>query len=152
MRTRGYAHRVDIAAGCEAVWAALTTPEQLVQWMSPDARIRARQGGSYTSVPAPGLVRDALIDVFDPPRRLRLLYLPPAHLPAFDGAVADDFLLEADGTHTIVRLLGSGLPDLGEWDDHYRRVRGASERALARLKVLVEQLERGEPPQSEEPA
>ena len=141
MRTRGYAHRVDIEAGPQAVWGALTTPELLVRWLSPDAKIRPAKGGSFTAVPAPGLPRDALIDVFDPPRRLRLLYLPPHDLPEFDGAVVDDFLLEADGGGTIVRLLGSGLPDMIEWDEHYRRVRGASERALSRRKVLVEEIE-----------
>ena len=149
MGTRGYAHRVDIEAGPAEVWAALTQSELLARWLSPDARIRPRQGGSFSSVPAPGLPRDGLIDVFDTARRLRLIYLPPADLPGFDGAVVDDYLLEANGNETIVRLLGSGIPDSLEWDEHYRRVRVASERALARLKVLVEKLNRGEPPQLE---
>jgi uncharacterized protein YndB with AHSA1/START domain len=142
--TRGYALRIDIDAGVDSVWTALTTTGMLERWMSPDARIRPKSGGSFFAMPSPGLSRDALIDVFEPPRRLRLLYLPPPHLPGFDGAVADDYLLEGAGGGTIVRLLGSGLPDLQEWDPHFRQVRAASERALARMKVLVEQLERGE--------
>jgi hypothetical protein len=85
--------------------------------------------------------------VFEPPRRLRLLYLPPPHLPGFDDAVVEDFLLEDTDGSTIVRLLGSGLPTQEEWDQHYRLVRVSSERALARLKVLVEQLKRGEEPE-----
>jgi uncharacterized protein YndB with AHSA1/START domain len=148
--TRGYAHRIDIDADIDNVWTALTSSGLLERWLSPDARIRPKSGGSFFAMPAPGLARDALIDVFEPPRRLRLLYLPPPHLPGFDGAVADDYLLESAGGGTIVRLLGSGLPDLVEWDTHYRQVRVASERALARLKVLVEQLERGEAPGKEE--
>jgi hypothetical protein len=80
-----------------------------------------------------------MIDVFDPPRRLRLIYLPPDDLSAFDGAVADDILLEDNGGRAIVRLLCSGMPDLPEWNAHYVRVRMASERALARLKALVEE-------------
>lgn len=150
MPTRGYAHRIDIEAATHSVWTALTTTGLLERWLSPDARIRPQSGGSFFAMPAPGLARDALIDVFEPPRRLRLLYLPPPHLPGFDGAVAEDFLLEDAGGGTILRLLGSGLPDLQEWDGHYRLVRAASERALARLKVLVEQLERGEDPQEDE--
>lgn len=140
MPTRGYAHRIDIDAGIDSVWQALTDSALLQRWLSPDARIRPKPGGSFFAMPAPGLARDALIDVFEAPRRLRLLYLPPPHLPGFDGAVADDFLLEGAGDVTIVRLLGSGMPDLPEWDAHYRLVRVASERALARLKVLVEQV------------
>jgi hypothetical protein len=80
--------------------------------------------------------------VFDPPRRLRLIYLTPPDLPAFDGAVADDVMLEAVDGRTLVRLLCSGMPDSPEWTAHYLKVRAAAERALARLKVLVEQRER----------
>jgi uncharacterized protein YndB with AHSA1/START domain len=144
--TRGYAHRIDIDAGIGSVWSALTTTTLLERWLSPDARIRPKSGGTFFAMPAPGLARDALIDVFEPPRRLRLLYLPPPHLPGFDDAVAEDFLLEDADGGTIVRLLGSGLPNEQEWDQHYRQVRVASERALARLKVLVEQLEQGDSP------
>ncbi|MGC4027267.1 MAG: SRPBCC domain-containing protein [Steroidobacteraceae bacterium] len=141
LKTRGYAHRVDVRARAATVWEALTVEPYLRRWMNPDARIKARVGGSFYGMPAPGLVRDALIDVFDAPRRLRLIYLPPADLEAFDGAVVDDYLLEESGAETIVRLLGSGIPDLREWDDYYRQVRNAQERSLARLTVLAAQLQ-----------
>lgn len=140
LKTRGYAHRIDIRATAAKVWEALTTEAALRRWMNPDARIRAKVGGSFYGMPAPGLVRDALIDVFDAARRLRLIYLPPADLAAFDGAVVDDYLLEESGAETIVRVLGSGIPDMREWDGYYRQVRSAQERSLARLKVLAEQL------------
>jgi uncharacterized protein YndB with AHSA1/START domain len=138
LKTRGYAHRADIAAAPELVWVALTRQSLLAKWMAPDAKITARVGGRFASSLAPGLAREALIDVFDPPRRLRLLYLTPKGLPTADGAVVDDFLLDVEGEHTIVRLLGSGFPEEVAWEDHYRQMRSASERALLRLKVLAE--------------
>jgi uncharacterized protein YndB with AHSA1/START domain len=133
---------MDINAGVNGVWSALTDVNLLKRWLSPDARIAPRAGGSFFAMPAPGLARDAMIDVFDPPRRLRLLYLPPPDMPSFDGVISDDFLLDSAGAGTIVRVLGSGMPDLPEWDQHYRQVRAASERALTRLRVLVELLAR----------
>jgi uncharacterized protein YndB with AHSA1/START domain len=142
LRTRGYAHRVDIVATPATVWSALTEEALLVRWMNPDARIKPRAGGSLYVMPAPGLSRDALIDVFDPARRMRLIYLPPVGLTEFEGAVVDDILLEAEGDHTIVRVLGSGVPELLDWDDYFRRVRVAQERSLARLKVLAEKLQK----------
>jgi uncharacterized protein YndB with AHSA1/START domain len=141
LKTRGYALRVDIAAKAPTVWAALTEEAHLVRWMNPDARIKPRAGGSLYVMPAPGLARDGLIDVFDANRRLRLIYLPPPELAEFDGAVVDDYLVEGDGQHSIVRLLGSGFPELDGWNDYYRRVRMAQERALARLKVMAERLQ-----------
>jgi uncharacterized protein YndB with AHSA1/START domain len=139
LKTRGFAQRIDIGAPVQQVWHAISAPAQLPLWLGDDARVRPQPGGSWSATIGPGLTRHAMIDVFDPPRRLRLIYLPPDDLSAFDGAVADDILLEADGAHTtIVRLLCSGVPDLPEWNMHYVRVRTASERALARLKALVE--------------
>jgi uncharacterized protein YndB with AHSA1/START domain len=142
LKTRGYAHRVDVAAAPAKVWATLCGPTLLPLWVGSDARIRPYKGGQWSATIAPGLHRDAVIDLFEPPRRLRLLYLSPPELPVFDGAVVDDVLLEGDGPGTIVRLLCSGMPDLPEWTAYYGKVRMLSERSLARLKVLCEMRER----------
>jgi len=142
MKTRGYAHRIDIAATPPKVWMALCGPNLIPLWLGADARIKPQQGGSWSGTLAPGLPREAMIDVFDPPRRLRLIYLPPPQLPAWEGAVVDDVLLEGEGDHTIVRLLCSGVPDAPAWTALYGKLRVAAERSLTRLKVLVEQRER----------
>jgi hypothetical protein len=83
-----------------------------------------------------------VIDVFEPPRRLRLIYLSPPGLTPFDGAVVDDVLLDVEGPNTVVRLLCSGVPDFPDWAPHFAKVRVAQERMLGRLKVLCEQRER----------
>ena len=142
LKTRGFAHRIDIGVTPPKVWTVLCGPTLMPLWIGADARIRPQKGGHWSATVAPGIQREAMIDVFDPPRRLRLIYLTPPELPAFDGAVVDDVLLEADGPRTIVRLLCSGVPDLPDWSAYYGRIRTLAERALARLKVLCEQRER----------
>ena len=142
LKTRGYANRVDVAAAPDKVWATLCGPTLLPLWIGADARIRPQKGGHWSATIAPGLAREAVIDLFEPPRRLRLIYLSPPQLPVFDGVVVDDYLLEADGAGTIVRLLCSGMPDLGEWTAYYSKVRMLAERSMARLKVLCEMRER----------
>jgi uncharacterized protein YndB with AHSA1/START domain len=141
-RTRGFAHRVDIATPPAQVWDALCNPALLPLWLGKDARIKPRQGGSWSATVAPGLAREAMIDVFDPPRRLRLIYLPDGDLPTSDGAVVDDILLDVEGENTVVRLLCSGVPDSPDWTPVFAKVRTTAERSLARLKVLVEQRDR----------
>lgn len=141
-RTRGFAHRIDIAATPMQVWTALSAPGLVPLWLGPDAKVTPRKGGGWAATVAPGLARDAMIDVFEPPRRLRLIYLPPPDLPGFDGAVVDDILLDSEGEHTIVRLLCSGMPDLPEWSPVFSKVRATAERALSRLKLVVEQRDR----------
>lgn len=142
LKTRGFAQRIDIAAPQARVWSALCGPSLLPLWLGGDARIRPQQGGIWLATVAPGLVREAMIDVFDAPRRLRLIYQPPADLEPFDGAVVDDFLLDTENGRTVIRLLCSGVPELPEWNTHFIKLRAGAERSLSRLKVLAEQRER----------
>lgn len=149
-RTRGYAHRVDVRAPPEAVWQALTDVQQVALWYVPRVRIDARAGGRYWVQGADAWGRDAHIDVFDAPRRLRLIYLPDADLPASDRNSAgdadtvaaavpvDDFLIVGQGEITVLRLLGSGLPPGVAWDAYFMRLRLGWEQALRRLKTLLE--------------
>jgi uncharacterized protein YndB with AHSA1/START domain len=145
-RERGYAHRVDIHADAARVWEALTDAAQLCRWCSPKAEVRARAGGLFRASVDRLTEREAHIDVFEPPRRLRLIYLPAHELPRADTVMVDDFILEPMPEGTIVRLLGSGVPTTTEWDTQYRRLRAGWQQALSRLKVYVEQEARLEQP------
>jgi uncharacterized protein YndB with AHSA1/START domain len=146
-RERGYAHRVDIVADASLVWRALTDPAQLGRWCSPGAVISARPGGLFRASVDRVTEFEAQIDVFEPERRLRLLYLPSSKLPRADTVMVDDFILDRVQGGTIVRLLGSGVPGAPEWDTQYWRLRTSWQQAMTRLKVYVEKQNRtGAPP------
>ena len=145
--TRGYAQRVDIIADIELVWRALIEPATLAQWYAPDARVDAREGGVYSARHGAELEREAHIDVFLPPRRLRLIYMPLPNLPDDGTVVVEDFLLDrnpnaarAQGVDavTVLRLMGSGIPEGPAWHSTYVALRRGWERALLRLKILLE--------------
>jgi uncharacterized protein YndB with AHSA1/START domain len=148
-QTRGYVHRVDIRAELSDVWQALIDPKIMARWHVPNARVDAREGGSYWTRLDANHVREAHIDVFQPPRRLRLIYMPIANLPDNGAVLVDDFLidrdesasLEANTNITIVRLMGSGVPEARAWDAMYMRLRTGWERALLRLKASFERAE-----------
>jgi len=146
-KERGYAHRVDILADASEVWRALTEVALLRAWCSPAADIRARAGGLFRACVDRVTEFEAHIDVFEPPRRLRLLYLPSRTLPHAGTVMIDDFILDKVQGGTIVRLLGSGVPASAEWDTQYWRLRTSWQQALTRLKVCVEkQLKTGASP------
>jgi uncharacterized protein YndB with AHSA1/START domain len=146
-KERGYAHRVDILAEPGEVWRALTDNQHLARWCSPGADIRARPGGSFRASVDRVTEFEAHIDVFEPGRRLRLLYLPVPELPRSDSVMVDDFILDRVPGGTIVRLLGSGVPATPEWDTQYWRLRTSWQQAMTRLKVFVEkQSKTGAPP------
>jgi activator of Hsp90 ATPase-like protein len=148
-QSRGYVHRVDIRAGLDEIWQALIDPVILARWHVPNAKVDARVGGSYCTRLDANVVREAHIDVFLPPRRLRLIYMPLAGLPDDGAVLVDDFLIDRDEAAsrdantniTIVRLMGSGIPDDRAWDPVYTRLRNGWERALLRLKVSFERSE-----------
>ena len=138
-KTRGYAHRIDLSVDVQAVWRALTDPAQLTSWCSPRAEIRARPGGLFRACVDRVTELEAHIDVFEPGRRMRLIYLPSSALPPTDSALIDDFILEpAKAGGTILRLLGSGVPGAPEWDPQYLRLRTGWQAAMTRLKALIE--------------
>ena len=137
-RARGYAHRIDVRAPVDLLWRGLIEPPLLAKWYGPGARIAARAGGRYLVCADRDLEREAHIDVFEPARRLRLIYMPPRNLPANDAVVVDDFILNTEGEIAVLRLLGSGFPQDESWDSYYQRLRGGWATALARLKVCIE--------------
>ena len=77
------------------------------------------KAASTVPVTATKLQREAHIDVFRPPRRLRLIYMPFPDLPDEGTVVVEDFLLDRDpdggarqgvSAVTVLRLMGSGVP------------------------------------------
>jgi uncharacterized protein YndB with AHSA1/START domain len=142
-RSRGYAHRVDIAADAEQVWRAITERESLARWCSPEAELQPRQGGLFRARIDRLTELEAHIDVFEKNRRVRLIYLPNPKLPRAESVLTDDLIVEAVPGGTVVRLLGSGVPGEAAWDTQYWRLRTSWLAALNRLKVLVEAAQRG---------
>lgn len=146
-KERGYAHRIDVLADAPEVWRALTENQHLARWCSPGADIRPKAGGSFRASVDRVTEFEAHIDVFEPGRRLRLIYLPARELPRAASVMVDDFILDKVSGGTIVRLLGSGVPATPEWDTQYWRLRTSWQAAMTRLKVYVEkQMKSGAPP------
>jgi uncharacterized protein YndB with AHSA1/START domain len=137
-KTRAYAARVDIDAPAERVWAALTGAEALTKWLSPAARMALQAGGFFNGSLDRVRSFSARVDVFDPPRRIRLVHLKPQELPALEAVIVDDILVERRDEGTILRVLGSGFPREPEFGDFYMRRQLGWRRALARLKVYLE--------------
>jgi uncharacterized protein YndB with AHSA1/START domain len=138
-RSRGYAIRLEIAAPATRVWTALTADKLLAEWFNPSAEMDARPGGSFKFTLDHHLERHAHIDVFTPPSRLRLIYLPQPELPPMESVIVDDFLIDGSaGNLTRLSLMGSGFPRQFEHAEFFQLAQGAWNRSLNRMKVLLE--------------
>jgi hypothetical protein len=136
--TRGYAHRIDVQAPLDELWRSMVEPGRLALWYARGVRTDARAGGNYELPHERGVYRVAHIDVFDPGRRLRLIYMAVPQFPPCESVIVDDFIFGTEGGNAVLRLLGSGVPHDEAWDVLYARIRNDWGRALARLKVLTE--------------
>jgi len=136
---RGYLESCSITASPQAVWRALVDPALLSRWLANAATVDPRPGGLYRIEHAHAGRREAHIDLFEPPRRLRLIHFVQPDWPATaDVAPVDDLLVVQRPDATVVRVLGSGVPADPAWDPVLRRWRGSWVVGLAMLKKMLE--------------
>ncbi len=121
---RGYLQSIDVEASPAVVWRALTHGPSLALWYAPESMIEPRKDGRYDVRTRFFGHRTATIDVYEPAKRLRLIHMPGEGWPPMkSGALVEDFLIDRRGEHTVLRLLGSGVPEDPEWDAALKRLR-----------------------------
>jgi uncharacterized protein YndB with AHSA1/START domain len=135
---RGYLQSVEIAQTPARVFKAFTEPLLVTRWYATEASVDPRAGGTYRVKLRDGRVRDASIDVWEPGRRLRLIYMTDPDLPP-GGPVVEDLVFDVKGAGTtVVRVLGSGVPGDREWDAEFLFLRRGWAYWLNALKRLLE--------------
>jgi uncharacterized protein YndB with AHSA1/START domain len=138
-RARGYAQFVEIRQPPERVFAAFADPRELEAWYATEASVEPRRGGRLRVKLGNGRVRDATIDIWEPGRRLRLIYMPDATLPASaTGPIVEDVLFDVKPGRTVVRIMGNGVPGERDWDTHFVALRRGWAYWLHRLKKYLE--------------
>lgn len=141
MSTRGYAQVVTIGVDAATAWRACTDADWLRRWYAIDAMVEPRRGGRWRMRRRDGATSEAIIDVWDVGRRLRLIYLTaPAGGVLVDGSpLVDDLLFDMRGDEAVVRVLGSGVPVGPEWDRAYVVLRQSWAYYLRELKKVLEE-------------
>ena len=141
---------IEIHAPAEAVWKALTNPEELTRWFCLNARVQPGQGGSIYYSWGPPYEGENRIEAWEPGRRLRLVTDPPggdkpgwlvqSDEPPAPGAVplVLEYLLESSSGVTTLRLVHSGFGDTASWDDEYDGVRRGWAFELRSLRHYLE--------------
>lgn len=142
MSQRGYAQFVEITTEPALVWSACTEEHWLRKWYALEASVDPRHGGQFRVRTRDGRTREATIDVWEPGRRLRLIYSPDPDMLHLQGEgvgpVCEDLLFDAKPGRTVVRVFGSGVPDAREWDPYYSRLRLGWAYWLHELKRAVD--------------
>jgi uncharacterized protein YndB with AHSA1/START domain len=131
-----------VKAPVEEVWKAWTTPEGIVTFFAPSARVEARPGGPFeihfNPYAKPGMkgADDMVFLALQENRMLSFTWNAPPHLPEVRGqrtSVTVRLAPAPDGS-TDVRLTHGGWGDGGQWDKAYAYFDGAWGRVLANLE------------------
>jgi uncharacterized protein YndB with AHSA1/START domain len=137
----GYLQSLRCNAPVERLWQALVQPEALKLWHADEAEVDPRQGGRYLYRSRLLGLRRAHIDIFDPNRRLRLIYDPNPAWPAGETIIVEDFLIDTHRTGregNQLRLLGSGVPAVVEWNATLKRLKAGWAVAFSYLQRRLE--------------
>lgn len=136
--TRTIEIEFPIDAPVDAVWKALTDPNELTRWFPMQAKVEPGPGGSIEIAWGPEMQGKNRIRVWEPARRLQTSWFEPtesfgpAPKPA-EGAVPSafqedpeagarlliDYILEGAGGRTILRMAHSGFSKDARWDQEY---------------------------------
>ncbi len=125
---------IEVDAPASAVWRALTEADELTRWFPPMARVVPGVGGSIFLSWGEGVEGTATIEIWEPNRKLRVV----------EGPMAIDYLIEARGEATVLRIVHSGFGADASFDDQYDATLGGWSYFLYNLKHYLER-HRGQP-------
>jgi len=114
--------QIEISAPVDVVWTALTSAEELARWFPLEARVEPRLGGRLFLSWGPQCEGEGKIHVFEVQRRFG--WTEPALTPP-DGIAGEwpqqaavEWILEARGGKTVLRLVNSGIA-AADWANEY---------------------------------
>lgn len=137
-QTRGYMQGFETPASATVLWRVLTDPESLRLWYATEALVEPRTGGRYCVTSRLFGRREATIEQFEPGKRMQLLFDPTPDWPAPpDGALLEDFLIDEHKGQRMLRVMGSGIPAVEDWDRTLVRVRTGWALAFGQLQVRL---------------
>ncbi|MFK8054037.1 MAG: mechanosensitive ion channel domain-containing protein [Woeseiaceae bacterium] len=136
--SRHFKQTVTLKCTIERAWTAITDTEQLQRWYGKEVDIAARIGGKFNATLHDDSKIEAVIDVFMPPRRLRMAQsMPDGEGPLPTGPVFEELTLRQDEDTAELTVEVFGIPADEDWEGYYRRAESHWETSLAELKKLL---------------
>ncbi len=133
--TRSHREEMETACEIQEVWAALTDIDAINQWLAREGSMSAHIGGPFELDLRDGYDISGRIDVFMPPRRLRMALTPMQEEgPLPTGPITIELILRAISGKTMLTVIVAGIPDSEDWEEYYRLSVDRWKNAFAELK------------------
>ena len=117
-KTRSVDLEIHIDAPADAVWRALTEPDEISRWFAPVASGTSGLGGQITVSWGGGEWTSEIVE-WDPGRHLQLQDVVPEGQAAPEPGTALDYYVEGKDGRTVVRMVNSGFSAEDDWDDFF---------------------------------
>ena len=136
--TRTHREEIEVPIGINEVWNAITDIESIKQWLATEGEFAAHIGGKFALALRDGTDMSGRIDIFLPPRRMRLVLAEPeGDEPLASGPMTIEFSLVAREEKTRLSVAVSGIPATEEWEEDYRRSEDRWQNGLVELQELL---------------
>lgn len=141
--TRDVDMEVEVDAPADAVWRALTQPEEISRWFAPSVSGEPGPGGHITVSWGGGEWTSEIV-TWDAGRHLGLRdMVPEGQEPPEPGTALDYFVEEREGK-TVVRMVNSGFSAADDWNDFFHMLENGWAFFLWNLRHYLER-HRGTP-------
>jgi uncharacterized protein YndB with AHSA1/START domain len=136
--TRSHRAELEVAGKIKDVWTAITDIEYLKQWLALDGEFTPQIGRPFSLSLRDGSESAGRIDVFMPPRRMRLVIAPrEGEDPLPSGPITVDFFLRERDEKTLMTISVAGIPASEDWEEYYRLSDDRWQNALVELKHVL---------------
>ncbi|MFQ5547234.1 MAG: mechanosensitive ion channel domain-containing protein [Woeseia sp.] len=136
--TRSHRAELDVSASIEDVWTALTDIDYLKRWLALDGEFTPQIGRPFSLSLRDGSEMSGRIDVFMPPRRMRMVIAPrEGEDPLSSGPITVDFLLRSLDEKSHLTIGVAGIPASEDWEEYYRLSEDRWQNALVELKHVL---------------
>jgi small-conductance mechanosensitive channel/uncharacterized protein YndB with AHSA1/START domain len=133
--TRSHREELELAGTVEDVWTAVTDIEYIKDWLALDGEFTPQIGRAFALSLRDGSEIAGRIDVFMPPRRMRLVLAPrEGEEPLPSGPITIDFQVWEQDEKVRLTIGIAGIPASEDWEEYYRLSEDRWKNALVELK------------------
>jgi small-conductance mechanosensitive channel len=117
--TRSHRAELEVTSSIEDVWAAITDIAYLMNWLALDGEFTPQIGRQFSLSLRDGSKMAGRIDVFMPPRRMRLVIAPrEGEEPLSSGPITVEFLIQGKDDKVQIAISISGIPASEDWEEY----------------------------------
>jgi len=136
--TRSHTTELETSRDRSEVWSAITDISQIKQWLAVDGDFSPQIGGRFELQLRDGYSVNGRIDIFMPPRRMRIVVISDEEAgPLPTGPITIELLVKETDSGSRLLVSVAGIPGSEDWEEYYRLSVDRWETALAELKSNV---------------